>query len=130
MSLSMVEWLQSIGVPVSEATQQNLDDECVDVRDIMGLNDDQLRELGFSKMGHRLARPSSRSSGVHLLSWLPLRSQACSLLAALAQAPVIVVAAVARPKTATPPAGRAAAEVEEMVKDNVLFIFFFFFFFY
>ena len=53
MSLSVVEWLQSIGVPVSEDTQQILDDECVDVRAIMGLNDDQLRELGFSKMGHR-----------------------------------------------------------------------------
>jgi hypothetical protein len=53
MSLSVVEWLQLIGAPVSEATQQNLDDECVDVRAIMGLNDDQLRELGFSKMGHR-----------------------------------------------------------------------------
>jgi hypothetical protein len=53
MSLSVVEWLQLFGVPVSEATQENLDDECVDVRAIMGLNDDQLRELGFSKMRHR-----------------------------------------------------------------------------
>jgi hypothetical protein len=67
MSLSVVEWLQSIRVPVSEATQENLDDECVDVHAIMGLNDDQLRELGFSKM-RDIARPSSRSSGVHLLS--------------------------------------------------------------
>jgi hypothetical protein len=53
MSLSVVEWLESIRVPVSEATEQNLDDECIDFRAIMGLNDDQLRELGFSKIGYR-----------------------------------------------------------------------------
>jgi hypothetical protein len=93
MSLSMVEWLQSIGVPVSEATQQNIDDECVDVRAIMGLNDDQLRELSFSVMGlcstmhHPGAAASTSSRDCLFAAYMYSRH----VLAALAcSSPVIV----------------------------------------
>jgi hypothetical protein len=101
----------------SEATQQNLDDECVDVRAIMGLNDDQLRELGFSKMGHRstIIQEQRRPPP-------PVAASMQPTLATCLQpspAPVIVVAAVARPKTAISPVGRAAAELEERVKEKV-----------
>jgi hypothetical protein len=110
------EWIQSIFVPVSEATQQNLDDECVDVRAIVGLNDDQLRELGFSKMGHRstIIQEQRRLPPVVAASLQPTPA-ACLQPS---PAPVIVVAAVAWPKTAISPAGRAAAELEKWVQKK------------
>jgi hypothetical protein len=93
MSLSVVKWLQLIGVPVSETTQQNLDNERVDVRAIMGLNDDQLRELGFSMMGHRSTIQEQRRPHPLVAASLQPTSATCLQPS---PAPAIAVVAVAR----------------------------------
>jgi hypothetical protein len=80
----------------------------------MGLNDDQLRELGFSKMGHRSTHHPGAAASKSSCGCL-FAAYSRHVLAALACS-CDCGGAVVRPTQATWPAGRAAAELEEKVK--------------